>query len=461
MPLRVVGVVAAFVVWTTTASLHEPPQWDFGFYHLPWVRWAQAYPVVPGLANLLWPLGHTSAFFTLTAAFDARPFTWVQSYHIMGGVFVLALAGEGCVALLSLERSRLIPSEIVRAFGMVFSATLIGNWLPTLSPDVAVAVVGYCCASRLAVLTIDQAAEVAPENMRTLLALAGLGATLKVTAGFYFGAVAVVAMAAAPATLRAPRVMAPVLAAIGVFVASSLATSIILSGYPLYPAPQFRLGTSWMVPAATVRANMLATLWHTRRGDSTPAPHWIVGWLRNMVWTAGKFQLLLPLAIAGLAIVWTLARGHLRITRRSALFLVPAIGGCVLWVLSAPEPRFAGAMFWHVGIGILALAAVDWLAIRPATGRAIVWFAAPALIGLYLLAGSRSRDLRSPWSAAYTAPVPPIREVRTRSGLMVYVPSDDQRCLDAPLPCTPEPNPALALRGPALSSGFRVTTPER
>lgn len=183
-----IGLLALFVLWATMASLHEPPQWDFGLYHLPAVRWAQACAVVPGLANLHWPLGHTSSFFTLTAAFDDRGMTWVQSYHVMAAVFVLVLAAEGCTALVRREAPG--PSAVFRAFGVVFAAILVGNWLPTLSPDLAVAVVGYSAASRLAAFTLENPSTRAADALRVLLLLAGLGITLKLTTGIYFAALA-------------------------------------------------------------------------------------------------------------------------------------------------------------------------------------------------------------------------------------------------------------------------------
>ena len=43
----------------------------------------------------------------------------------------------------------------------------------------------------------------------------------------------------------------------------------------------------------------------------------------------------------------------------------------------------------------------------------------------------------------------------TESGLVLYVPENDNRCFNAPLPCTPHPAPNLRLRrGQTLQSGF-------
>lgn len=450
-----IGLLALFVLWATMASLHEPPQWDFGLYHLPAVRWAQACAVVPGLANLHWPLGHTSSFFTLTAAFDDRGMTWVQSYHVMAAVFVLVLAAEGCTALVRREAPG--PSAVFRAFGVVFAAILVGNWLPTLSPDLAVAVVGYSAASRLAAFTLENPSTRTADALRVLLLLAGLGITLKLTTGIYFAALAAVALASAPRRLRTWRSLGPVAGLVTIFVSAWCATSVVQSGYPLYPATVLPFPASWTVPANTVRDHVATTLWHTRGTGAAPASHWIAHWLRTVVWTAGKFQVLLPLGLGAVTLVIALARRHVVLTRELFIFLLPGLIGCGAWLLAAPEPRFAGAIFWHTGIGVAAWALGSKTATSQ-TARFSLRAAVPLLIATYLLTASRGRDLEWPWSVPAVPAPPRLTRVSVGGGLVISVPVTDDRCLDAPRPCTPDAAQGLALRRPPdLASGFTAS----
>ncbi len=447
-------MLSVFALWATMASLHQPPQFDFGLYHLPTVRWAQAYAAVPGLANLYWALGQSSSFFVLTAAFDNSRMTWVQSYHIMGGLFVLALAFEGCVALARLrETSQFTHSDVFRAFGLVVAATLVGNWLPTLSPDVAVSVVGYVAASRLAALLLDRPPASTMGATRALLCLAGLGMTLKLTSAVYFAIVAIVSLVSIPAALRTLRNLAPIVALIAASGGVWCASSALLSGYPFYPAMFLSFRTAWAVPEAIVRGHAIATLWHTR-GAGVPMNHWVPHWLKDVVWTAGKFQVVVPLGLGAIALTAMVTRGRIQFRREAILFMMPAIVGGLVWALAAPEPRFAGAIFWHLGIAVIVLTLSDAAILGAATARAVTASAVTFLIALYLVAGTRSLSALPPWAHASVPSLPQLTRVTTKMGLVVYKPSDGQ-CLDAPLPCSPDPEPTLALRRSGdLGSGF-------
>lgn len=60
----VLSSLVAFA-WLTVAAMAIGPdrQYDTGLYHLQRVRWAQAYAVVPGLANVDGRFGTNSSFF--------------------------------------------------------------------------------------------------------------------------------------------------------------------------------------------------------------------------------------------------------------------------------------------------------------------------------------------------------------------------------------------------------------
>jgi len=452
--------VVPFALWAAVASLGEPPQWDFGLYHLPAVRWAQNYPVVAGLANLHGPLGYNSTFTLLTAALDAGRWSPMECWHIAGGLFVVMLAWESAVALSRvLSGVHWTASELVRALLLPLSASLVGNWLPTLSPDLAVTVVGSVAAVRLAAALLDDSSP--PRTAWVLIGLSLFGVTLKATAAAYFASVALIAAGVLHRRHLLPPRRAAILAIVVVVIgAIHVGHTIVLTGYPLYPATVLPLPVSWRVPADVVRSQVTFTYWHTRGVEhAVPARQWIATWLPDIVWSAGRFQVVLPLLIGAAALAAGAIAGSLRLTRTLGLFLLPAIAGVVFWLMTTPEPRFAGAMFWHAGIGlVLASTQASEPSRRIRLSMRFVPAAVLAVIALHVVTGSRARGLRAPWSGPTIPALPPVATVVTATGLVVRRPLLDDRCLDTALPCAPDVDPALRLRRSGdLGAGFVVS----
>jgi hypothetical protein len=451
----VLVTVAAFTAWAAVASLNAPPQFDFGLYHLQSVRWNQSLPIVPGLANLYWPLGQNSGAFLLAAALDPGSFTRVQAYHVTGGLFVVVLAAEACVALGNVWSSdRLQPSDVFRAMGLPLAGSLVGNWLPTLSPDVAVIVLGYAAAARLAEALLDD--ERSSEAANGALLIAAAGVAMKLTNAPYFAVMILVsAWAAMRGHARKLRVTNVGIAC--VLVAAWIAGATVVSGYPLYPWPGWQTNVPWLMPRARLESHVLETFWHVRAsGTGTPLDDWLTGAWPHLIWMTGKFQVLLPSGLGVLAgLVMVLFR--LRPAWRAyGVLAVPAVCGAVAWFAGAPEPRLAGAIFWHAGITVVTAAATAALPLRRSDlVRPAIAATAVCLLLVYIATGSRARAARPPWEGAVSVGSPPLTSFVTRSGLRLHVPTQNNLCLDAPLPCTPEPLPELALRrAPDLAAGF-------
>ena len=157
---------------------------------------------------------------------------------------------------------------------------------------------------------------------------------------------------------------------------------------------------------------------------------------------------------------------------RGWLVLAPAIVGLAWWFFTAPTPRFGFFLVW------ICAATVLTQALRSFYGREILRSSTPALLVTLalgsapvvnrLLPGSVPTNAISPAATLHPlivvpsddqwflpSPTAAIRDFTTDSGLTVHVPTSDQRCWDAPLPCTPQPAENLALRRrDELRSGF-------
>jgi len=122
--------------------------------------------------------------------------------------------------------------------------------------------------------------------------------------------------------------------------------------------------------------------------------------------------------------------------------------------LSAPDPRFLGAVLWIVLLGVVGLV-FDGVLIEQLTRLSkmlvlLSWIAVALCFARNGLALTHSTQGKLAESMAK----PDLRRAITGSGLTIYTPAQGDECWDAPLPCTPYFRPQLKLRGKSLSEGF-------
>ena len=242
--------------------------------------------------------------------------------------------------------------------------------------------------------------------------------------------------------------------------------SVVLTGYLAYPSACTAVNVPWRVPRSLVLndANWI------RSWARQPEALWpdVLGrwdWLRVWVWRlpADVFRAL-EIAVAGLVVA--VAAGGRAVGPRcrgasSGWVLVPAAASLAAWFASAPNPRFAEGSLWFLAAAAVALAVErlrpDGEETRPGSYRLAV---CALWVAVFLFVSPLRQPLVvPPQSKGRFAPLPrSATEVRTTgSGLRVVVPVDDDRCWDAPLPCTPYFHPQLRLRnGHDLRGGFAL-----
>jgi hypothetical protein len=157
-------------------------------------------------------------------------------------------------------------------------------------------------------------------------------------------------------------------------------------------------------------------------------------------------------------------RKRMQLRSLDFLLLVPVVPGLVYWFFTAPDPRFAHALFWCLAISsaLLLLSAVrPLLKTRGFIGILCIVF----LMANLRLIGSMVENFQSLGEISTSGWQPvkarPLARKETASGVAVYIPRRTDQCWDAPLPCTPYFNRDLRLRTPGqLGAGFTVTVPE-
>ena len=80
-------VLVAGSLWVVNHAMPPFASWDGVLYHVQAVKWAKAYPVVPGIANLHGPLAFNNSSFLYDAMVDSG---WWEGrgYHVANAVFL-------------------------------------------------------------------------------------------------------------------------------------------------------------------------------------------------------------------------------------------------------------------------------------------------------------------------------------------------------------------------------------
>ncbi len=408
--------------------------YDTGLYHFPVVAWSVAGPIPAGLANLHRRFGLNSLWFPAASLLELPLFAgrgaWLVSSLTL--VFFGSAVWNGAKRVVAGAAE---ASSVLLALGFLPLAVFASNeGLPSLSTDLPVMVLTILSAQFLLRSPTTLA------ERRAAVALAALAAMVKLSAAVWFAAL-----------LVAVRVFP---AALALAAAAWAVRGITLSGYLVYPALWTRLPfLPWALPLAVAREEIdWARSWGRLPGrppaDVLSGWGWLGPWVRaNGTRLSVLFLMgLLALGVAALA----LARRY--DGRKSTPFGARAVAAAAMastlfWFVSAPDIRFGyGALFVLATLPLamalprLGLADVSLRIRRIAAGLAASCVAVAGL--LYVIVGSGVRpSLLVPPGALR----PPVKVLRTDEGESVFVPVTDDRCFDAPRPCTPYLDPRLVI----------------
>jgi hypothetical protein len=239
---------------------------------------------------------------------------------------------------------------------------------------------------------------------------------------------------------------------------------IILSGYPFYPAAVLGFPFDWKTPAGVANWNAALVRSWGRNPDAyfiadTQGFGWLRGWVTQSIRDRASFQVPVAISLGGL-VAGALGRAKARAHTSPWLWLlIPSLAGLIFWFWASPGLRFGHAPIW-----IMAATLGTWgivsLRSEHRQVRAGVVLAVLSALLLWCLAGFGWKE---PYRALFAVrnlpglPKASFMERRTLSGLTVNVPTGDDRCWDAPLPCTPYFDETLRLRDAGdMRRGFVV-----
>jgi len=439
--------------------------YDAGLYHLQAIQWYTSYPTVAGLGNLHSRLAFNSAWFLFLALLQSLLGSdWF--FRVGSSLLVLVILISISFSLLrSVAESSLTN---LRLFEIVLIVPLVGliavEGVSTTSTDLPALVLQVVVARQL--IAMCQVRTVGAGWLVVVGVLVVLGMAIKLSFAFY----AALALIAALGLILSCDGWRHVLrrAALG---AAAIGTALfvpwlfhgfILSGYPLYPSTLLGAAVDWRVSAAQADADRVAIAAFAR----APGPEWqraTIGWDWVSEWTQLNWRELAPplaTSVVGVAALmrWLYDRASVRV---ALVGVLPAWGAIVAWFLSAPDPRFAGALFW-----ISAAGAAAWTAHLRKLRYVLAAVAAAAVVAAPI-SRQATQLVRVPVAlvrgrAMLPPPVPTVALVPfvTDSGLRVWVPAVGEQAWSAPLPSTPYPDAALRARcTDDLGCGFTKTRP--
>jgi hypothetical protein len=453
--VALLAALAAAVALAQSASTVWVP--DTALYHIQAIRWIEQHAAVPGLANLFDRLAFSAPWFEAQALFDPVLFGGRPVFALNGMVFVTAVSFF--LGGLAKDHHGFGLSRLLRLGCVPAAFWLLRRGLSSASPDGALALLSW-------VLLVLLAEKSERGEATTLDAAAWVIATLGAFA-------AVTKLSAAPlllaptwlvvCNLRRDRRRALALAGVSAAVAAPFVVrNVIVSGYLLFPVPWTRVpGLGWTVPPARV-AGLVALIGDWARLPNRPhvpacdVAAWLPTWAHNLTVVERLFLAALPvLGLVHAALLLRRASGSRTLDwpPGTALLIGLTLAGTLLWLLTAPDPRFAWGFFPFLALLLVVPLVLRWIARVPRWALALLLAVVLLDQGRRVLAYER-QSLQGHW--LWPVP-PPMVETTEESvgGLTVRVPAG-ALCWDMPLPCVPSLDPGLAPRGTSLEEGFTV-----
>jgi hypothetical protein len=380
-------------IWVSNRAIGPGNAEDSGLYHYRAVRWAAAYPIVPGIGNLSSALALNNISFLYDAMLESGP--WHRrSEHVANGL-LLAMMLAGIIA----SAARIWRNRDSRSAGDFYLLTLLpvviylmlGKDVSNPKTDLPVGfmtfIVGY--------LGLRLLSEPLDSNERrfgivTLALLAAAAICLKFSSVVVVTLIGLIVLIAwlkrdRPGARAAGATIAGVFITAILLIGPWVARNIIMSGYPLFPAKVAPVDVQWKVPEPAVdyligsirnQAKAGLIIWaydslnatgkrplviyarlmkppFTSR-DEVHGLEWVRPWFFSLPVTS-PIEVVLPFCMAIVA-GWVLLRRGIGRFGAGGWLLIPMLAGVAFWLWAGPEPRYGWQTMWALAAMVVALA---------------------------------------------------------------------------------------------------------
>ncbi|MCC6156764.1 MAG: hypothetical protein IT350_01840 [Deltaproteobacteria bacterium] len=441
-----IAALVAGALWVANRALLGPRLPDFGFYHLPAINWALAYPAVPGLGNLHGRLAFNNASLLFSAALDAL---WRGHSHLLAhGLLFLVATARSFAALGRFWRGESPAANLfVAAFAPILVVWSAGPFVSSHAPDASVVIASLFAAE----LFVSRAATGLHRPSRVVFTLVcAAGVAIKLSFAVFAAALWIFDALRTRAD-ESPRERHWVAFALGIAILMPwIARGFVQSGYPAYPVAVAGLPVEWTMPLDMAAHDVKIIKAVARDGHRDPDAvladdAWFRPWLARTA--TRRLDVTVPLALFFVGSLAALRRRA--VPRGMAPLAAASLAALVNWYVMAPDPRFAAAMFWVLGaIGVLMISGSE-PETPQRTGMAVGVIA--GAVGILIITHVFTPGLHV---GVRTLPDVKIEMKSTASGLEVVLPPDEL-CWNGPLLCMPRLDIRLRLRrAENLGAGF-------
>lgn len=445
-------IIIAFIV-----SLGPPRAYDTGLYHLQNIKWIEEYAVVPGLANLHGRFGFNPNIFTLfacTSLFDLFKQEIFSVNFTLYAILVMYFTKKIHFIFKNHGITNILIFNSIIFVDIIFSFSNLSSPSPNF---ISAALPLFILAS--AVKPSDQEDNSTFKRYMPLLILCIYVLTVKLATLPLMVLFAFVVIK----NKMERRELFGTFALLALIVLPWLARNIVLTGWLIYPFPSIDVfDFDWKVPLSSVLSEKAAvTGWARSPGElyrsaaqmvfSEWFPRW---WHRTFL--EHKLLFLASITFPLIAIIGNVFN-IIRIGYFRRAIIVTSFLGVLFWLMLAPAFQFGEPFLIVAALSPLLFLEFklnpNWEA-----GNKLI----PALyILVIILCGLHAKKIAR-FDISHVAFKPQLiaipQEVDFKSyitgGIPIYFPTNDDRCYDQKLPCTPYPDNTLTVRNKTLQSGF-------
>lgn len=436
--LRIALGIVAFLALISIA-IHAPTNLDSGLYHFQSIKWVNEYPVIHGLGNLHKRLGYNQSYFSIAALFNFFPL--LDRGYVLLNLFTLALT---VLTIIKVNIHDLLLNKLIK-IPLLFAVIIEGSNLSSPSPDQAIFLLQIAYYYLLIKVLTDPDQKSSLTALGPLvIALAILLPTIKLSAVFFsatgFLVLCFIKLKKEHLVLYSPRLIL----LFSVLALGHLVKGVFLTGMPFFPSSFLGLSEiiSWAVPIDIAKKEVAEIgHWAMYPGGVVPSYegfNWIEYWASLLATRYKAIFLVIFLLLAFNLGALLSRRVAFSLNYRAYGAMLVAVGMSLgFWFMTAPDPRFAGALIYIALINLAAMTltlaepGLAKLALHPSDGIA------RTLIITGLFAAGISYNIRPHSLNFQEVPHSDTYPLELNAGLSVNVPtSSDLLCWNAPLPCT-------------------------
>lgn len=486
----VVGLaLAVSVIYLAMAALGPVSNYDSGLYHLGALRYQQEFGLIPGIANLYFPLGYSNSLTSLSAFIGSTPWD-LNGFRLINGLLLVISA----VDVMSRLRSRLwSPGTMLMLGSLIFVwiplTALSDYWVTSPTSDSAILILTTVSVAYLADglalvarnrsmwsdFSVSAVTSFVLVSMRPTMVIFSITVLLVGLAAFVWRTR--IRPQSPLRNERGSRLLTSLLIVTGLLLAlAQILRDRVLSGWLQYPLSVFAFDVPWRAndpvwfrTATLGAARDPEDLWNAAEGWD-----WVPGWIGRslMQWESAMVVVLTAVSIVLIALV-RFRRIPLRIRPLVAACSPSAVAVAVWFLASPPAFRF----IWGPLFTLAALPGA-WAAYRlkqerslthlsASKGAAVPGSLAAALLGVVTFSlmfrwdGASLTEQSSfnvgPIAVPYVVSpitVPEISTATLESGLVIISPMTSDQCWNQYPLCTPLIDQTVTLAGSGISDGF-------